>query len=159
MRPPRHTADTLFTILLLLSFGCFALLLTAAGAAVYQNSVSHLEENYTSRTAVAYVTEKLRQHDQQDSITLEVIDEIPALCLRETIEQSEFVTYIYYYDGALRELFIKDTITPYASNGTEIVKLAAFSITDQSAAGELLLQITACSEDGRTLSATIHPSC
>lgn len=53
MKPIRHTADTLFAVLLLLTFSLFAFLLAGTGAAVYKNSASYLEENYTSRTAVA----------------------------------------------------------------------------------------------------------
>lgn len=159
MKPIRHTADTLFAVLLLLIFSLFAFLLAGTGAAVYKNSASYLEENYTSRTAVAYTEEKIRQHDRAGSISLTTLDELPALCLYETIEQQKFVTYIYYFDGALRELFVKESVTPSAANGTAIVPLSSFSITDISDAEELLLEITACSEDGRTLSSVIHPVC
>lgn len=159
MKPKRHTADTLFTVLLLLSFALFALLLSATGAAVYQNSTSHLEENYTSRTAVAYVTEQIHQHDQAGCITFSEVEDIPALCLRETIEQQEFVTYIYYFDGALRELFLRADTIPCAANGTEIVPLASFTLKEVSDADGLLFEITACSENEQSLSAVIRPTC
>lgn len=158
MKPIRHTADTLFTVLLLLSFALSALLLAAAGAAIYKNSTTQLEENYTSRTAAAYVTEKLRQHDQCGTVSLTEFNEIPALCLQETIQEESFCTYIYYFDGALRELFIRESDTPSAVNGTEIAALSSFTIEERSDSGEPLLQITAQSEHGQAVSSVIHLS-
>lgn len=159
MKTRQHSADSMFSFLLLLMFGMFALLLAGMGASVYKNSAAHLEENYTSRTAVAYVEEKVRQHDQQNAIHLTDVDGIPALALTESIQDEDFVTYIYYYDGALRELFVRASAAPQAANGTVIVELTGFSMEDVSSSDEMLLKITACGKDGKELSVLIHPSC
>ena len=53
LKQKTHSGDTLFSILLLLVFTVFTLMLADTEAAVYKNSTSHLNENYTSRTAIA----------------------------------------------------------------------------------------------------------
>lgn len=157
MKSKHHSSDEMFTFLLLLIFCIFTLILAGMGASVYQNSASHLDENYTSRTAVSYVSEKIRQHDIFDSITLTELENIPALCLSQTIEDEPFVTYIYYFDGALRELFIRQSTLPQAASGTSIVELTSFTMEECSSDGTLY-KITACSKNGRNASVLIHPS-
>ena len=52
-KPTRHSIDTLFTFLLLLSFLLFSLLVAGTGSIVYQNGTDSLNKNYTSRTALS----------------------------------------------------------------------------------------------------------
>ena len=59
-KPTRHSIDTLFTFLLLLSFLLFSLLVAGTGSMVYQNGTDSLNKNYTSRMALSYLAEKLR---------------------------------------------------------------------------------------------------
>lgn len=157
MRLKQHSADSMFSFFLLLIFCMFTLLLAGMGASVYRNSTSQLDENYTSRTAVAYVSEKIRQHDCSDCISLTEIDGVPALCLSEVIEDEQFSTYIYYFDGALRELFIRSSMKPQISNGISIVELESFFMEEVSSSGTVYA-ITACSKNGKELSVLIHPS-
>lgn len=59
-----HVFDTLFAFLLLIAFLLFSLLLSGVGSVIYQKGTDSLNENYTTRTALAYLQEKLRQHDE-----------------------------------------------------------------------------------------------
>lgn len=156
-QPKRHATDTLFTFLLLLSFCLFTMVLSGMGAAVYKNSSAHLEENYTSRTAVAYVTEKVRQHNTAGSIFLSEVEGIPALALRDTIENSDFLTYVYFYENHLCELMTRAENTPTAQMGTPLVELSSLDIrlADHSQDSSLL-RVTAVSPEGNTLSAILH---
>ena len=45
-KPTRHSIDTLFTFLLLLSFLLFSLLVAGTGSMVYQNGTDSLNKNY-----------------------------------------------------------------------------------------------------------------
>ena len=69
-KPTRHSIDTLFTFLLLLSFLLFSLLVAGTGSMVYQNGTDSLNKNYTSRMALSYLAEKLRQHDHTDGVNV-----------------------------------------------------------------------------------------
>lgn len=154
LKAKKHSIDTLFTFLLLLVFALFSLMLAAMGSAVYRNGVEHLNENYTSRTAIAYLSEKVRQHDATGDIFLTEVEDIPAVGFRDVIEGDEFITYVYDWDGALRELFIQADRTPLADMGNSIVQLESF---EAKALDTSLLSVTVTGHDGDQLSILIHP--
>ncbi|MCD8346804.1 MAG: DUF4860 domain-containing protein [Lachnospiraceae bacterium] len=154
LRQKQHSTNTLFTFLLLLVFALFALLLASTGAVVYQNSVASLDENYTSRTAVAYVAEKIRQYDSEGQISFSQVEDIPALALHSAEDASAAtVTYIYFYDGSLCELYVREETTPAAAMGTAMVELSDFTIEQEQS----LLRVTAVSTEGEEMSLLIHP--
>lgn len=126
LRKNFHTFDSLYTFLLLLVFLLFSLLLAGTGSAVYQKGADSLEENYTSRTALSYLTEKLRQHDSSGELFFSKVDTLPALTLRDRQGDDRFLTYIYYYEGALRELFTREGNTVTPDMGSAIVGISGF---------------------------------
>ena len=86
------------------------------------------------------------------------------------------MTYVYFYDGALCELFIRDNVSPLADMGNRIVELSSFSFDNisngidsdnishgsESAEGSAqalddthLLTATAISHEGNSLSVLI----
>lgn len=155
----KHSIDSLFTFLLLLVFCLFSLLLAGMGSAIYRNGTAHLNENYTSRTAIAYLQEKVRQHDRSGDIALSEVEGIPAVRFHDTVEGNSFYTYVYFYDDSLCELFVHENTAPLANMGTRIVELASFDV--EPAAGEentdtRLLSATAVSQEGNRLSVLIH---
>lgn len=123
-----HSADTPFSFFLLLIFTLFTMMLAGTGAAVYQNSAAHLNENYTSRTAIAYISEKIRQHNSKAAIFLSDVEGTDALVLRESIEEEAYLTYIYYYNHALCELFVHENTEPKLQSGSQIIELENLTI-------------------------------
>jgi hypothetical protein len=161
-----HNADAAFPFLLLMVFGLFTLTLAALGSGIYQNGIEQLNENYTSRTAIAYLSEKVRQHDSSGAISLSSVEEIPAIAFCDTINDQEYITYVYCYDGAMRELFVRSDTIPTASLGTQIVELEGLSIENASADTELdsdsspaLLRVSTMSQEQNTLSLLIPIHC
>ena len=77
----KHTVDILFIITLFGAFIVSALFIVVLGAHVYESTVNDMESNFTSRTAIAYVTEKIRQHDSSDAISIISVDSAPVLSL------------------------------------------------------------------------------
>lgn len=65
----KHSTDILFVLLLFLVFTSSALAVILLGAKIYQNTASRMESNYTVRTALAYVTEKIRHADESGTIS------------------------------------------------------------------------------------------
>lgn len=145
----RHIVDVLFVLTLFGVFTLSALVLVILGANSYKQTVSHMEDNYQSRTVCSYLAEKVRQNDLYDSISLGELADTEALVLSRTISDSVYCTYIYYYDGSLRELFIREGSdigqNPLAA-GTPIMELSSlemhtvndrlFSLTLITPAGE-----------------------
>lgn len=100
--------DILFVLALFGVFAVSALALVTIGADVYQHTVEDMSVNYESRTAVSYILEKVRQNDTADSISLTTLEDTPALCMLSRIEDETYCTYLYFYDGHLKELFIRE---------------------------------------------------
>ena len=88
----RHIIDILFVIALFCIFALSAIFLISVGADIYGKTVSHMEANFNSRTAFAYVTEKIRQSDQADGISLGEIDGRPALLLSRNLNGTDYIT-------------------------------------------------------------------
>lgn len=154
----KYSSDFLFPLLLLLIFCLFSLFLAGTGSAVYKNGMAHLDENYTSRTAIAYLTEKVRQHDRSGDIFLTEVEDLPAIGFCDTVEEEDFVTYVYFYQGALCELFVRDTVTPLADMGSRLIELVSFDFEQVPAVGSdrsHLLSATAVSHENSSLSALI----
>ena len=150
-----HSMDTLFTFLLLLLFALFSLFLAAMGSSIYRKGVSHLNENYTSRTAIAYLTEKIRQHDSRGSISSSEVEGLPALCLLDEIDGQSYSTYIYFDEGSLKELFIPSERIASKSLGTSIVELESLTMDF----AENALDVQAVSREGRVFSSRIPVNC
>lgn len=158
-KPQTHTIDTLFTVLLLLSFLLFSMLVAGTGSMVYQKSTDSLNRNYTSRTALSYLAEKLRQHDQSGCIAITRLDnDLPALALYEEQSEARYCTYLYFYDGALRELFTQASNTPSVDMGTAIAELADFTFCPDPASESSTLLLTVTDADGSSDTARIHLS-
>lgn len=153
--PRKHTIDFLFSILLFLLFTASALLLILIGARVYQNSAQRMEENYTVRTALAYITEKVRQSDESGAIELSSIQQIPTLVLRQDIDGEAYSTYIYEYGHSLRELFIKSSSSVTPEMGHSIVDLEELSIEETDVG---CFRLTATDANGASATTLVYPS-
>ena len=67
----RNKISDIFPILLFLVFTLSALGIVLASVQIYQRILEQAEENYDTETAVAYMTEKFRNHDAGGSIKVE----------------------------------------------------------------------------------------
>lgn len=103
-----HIVDILFVLALFGVFAVSALVLVTIGAGVYQNTVQDMGSNFDSRTAMAYLTEKIRQNDSTQSVSIGSLENTDALLLSQDIDGETYITYLYYHDGSLKELFIKE---------------------------------------------------
>lgn len=116
MQRKHSMIDLFFTLTLFCVFAVSALIVVVIGANVYRSTVAGMSENYSTRTAVAYVTGKVRENDRAGSVQLGILpcdSSVSALSLTRYGEPQSICTYIYFYDGALRELATTDA---YAVN-------------------------------------------
>lgn len=104
----RHPVDTFFTIVLFSLFLLFLLLMLLFSVQAYRTAVSGNQTNNNLYTASAYITAKFRQHDDPGCVsarTVEELDNTSVLCLTDTVNGREYVTYIYLWNQKLKELF------------------------------------------------------
>lgn len=76
------------------------------GAKVYKRIERDTQEQFDKRTPMTYIMMKVRQNDRQGGVQVRTIASIPALVLIETIEDMQYETWIYTYQGYLREIYI-----------------------------------------------------
>lgn len=124
-----HMIDFLFTIALFGVFAASALLAVIIGANVYKSTTENMSANYSSRTSMAYVTEKIRQHDESGAIEIANIDGFHCLAFHETYDGQAYTTYIYAHEGQLKELFIRDELGFSPEMGEAIIDIQLFEIT------------------------------
>lgn len=127
-----HIVDLLFTLTLFGVFAVSALFVVIFGAGVYKNTTASMERNFTSRTAVSYVTEKLRQRDVIGAATLTNVNGIPAITLIKQYDSMQVATYIYSDEGYLKEITVTGLSEPDASMGQKIMELSDFNVREIS---------------------------
>ena len=68
----RHIIDIFFVIALFCLFALSAIFLISIGADIYGKTVTNMEDNFNTRTALAYITEKVRQSDKDGQISVDL---------------------------------------------------------------------------------------
>lgn len=123
-----HMVDILFTLALFCVFAASALFVVIIGAGVYKSTVQKMNENYNTRTSLAYVTEKIRQNDTENGVAIGELEGSPALILSQQYDNISLKTYIYRDEGYLKELFINDSTTPLKRDGQKILEVHDFTM-------------------------------
>ena len=136
-----HRIDSIFIMLLFFLFALTAFVLIMIGVRQYKATANVMDYNYEIRTVTSYLREKTRQNSSNSSISIETIDGTNALCLKNTLNNTIYNTYIYYYDGSLREMYIQDG-TPFTLNlGQQIVTISGFDM-DKTDDGLIVVTIS-----------------
>lgn len=158
-----HSIDFVFVLLLLCTFAISILMVLMNGVKSYEAVTGRMENNYNSRTGIAYVTEKLRHCGEYAEIELAELQtedefsdknsEIRSLKISQMIEGERYATYIYYYDGFLRELFTNEGNVLPPETGSKIVEMKSFDVNIDN---EELLNISCEMPDGSLSSSLIH---
>lgn len=150
---PRHMVDFLFVLSLFCVFTITAFVVVIIGANVYRSTVNHMESTYSTRTALSYVTEKIRQHDEKGQISFTELDGYPALLLMDTTDGIDYTTYIYSDGSRLLEFTVSDGTSVNSKMGQEIIAVEDFSFTKES---DGFLRLSARDTDGNILSMYLH---
>lgn len=146
----RPKTDFLFTLALFTLFALAALALVVTGAGVYRSTAASMEKGYTTRTALAYVAEKLRQNDVAGAL------EAQGNQLRLTqYGEENACLYIYEYQGWLTELLIPESQGFRPEDGQRLLEVASFSVEQKA---DSLYEISVSGADGETVSLLISPN-
>lgn len=122
----RHTVDVLFVITLFCVFAFSIILLTGAGANVYESIVDSMTENNNSRTSFSYLKNKIHQSDMEGCVSVGEYEGLESLIISEEIDNVVYCTYLYCYDGTIRELFTRSGQKFDPSFGTVILQAKDF---------------------------------
>ena len=142
----RQGAISAMAVLLL--FAMFALLsvgVLTAGMTVYQKTRTKADSVYHRRTSLSYIANQIRQADRLDGVEVVQFHGSDALSLRQTYWDTNYYTYIYVWDGQLRELFFEEGLELPPESGAIIVELTQMSV---SVSEEGLIHLSLTYADG-----------
>lgn len=128
----KHMIDFLFSVALFFVFALSALIVILLAARIYQSTTEHSSLNYTSRTSLSYISEKIHQNDLDGAVYLGHFDGYEALVMEQKLEDITYYTYIYACDNELKELFTSGTSGMKASSGQTILEIQDFSMEEIS---------------------------
>ena len=143
-----QVAGTLFTMLLFLVFVLCALFTVLTGGKVYENISARMADNYTGSVALQYIANKIRQGDEAGMARGIEVDDTSVLELSQDFESGRYISWIYYYDGSIGELFTRQDSGLGLSDGIPILECEGLSFTQD---GRLLTVETAGEGGGRLL--------
>lgn len=147
-----QAVSTLFTMLLFLVFVMSALFTVLIGSRVYENINVRSDRNYTGSTAISYITNKVRQGDRADMVDVKEIDGTQVLEMKQAVGDSEYVTWIYWLDGSVRELFTDTSSGLGLEDGLEILECGGLSFSKEGQ----LLHIETLGEGGGSVSLALR---
>ena len=145
MSDEHKTARSLGSLAALLLFAVFAVcvlsvLLTGAGA--YRRLTERDQAAFEDRTAARYVTTRIRQADRAEGVLLRQFDGVDALVLVEQIDGAHYETWIYCYDGQLRELFVGEDALVQPEAGEMILPMESLTARwDDLCPGRLFVEL------------------
>ena len=129
VKQQKHIIDILFVLTLFGLFALSAIFLISVGANVYSKTVDHMDENFDTRTSLAYITEKIRQSDGEDAVSVGKLEDKDAIIITTHGSDSDYYTFLYQHDGYLKELMVRKDITLGPEAGQNILQVSDFSVT------------------------------
>lgn len=127
MKNKLHSIDSLFVLLLFALFIMTAMFITVSEAAAYRKASEQMEERFGKQTCISYITAKIRANNEADKVTVGELEGINALCIKENFDGQNYVTYIYQYEGTVRELFCGADISLPPSAGFALTEAKGLS--------------------------------
>lgn len=140
-------AEILFVIALFFLYTICAMLLSVMVANTYREGAERSEHNYNMRTSVLYMTEKIRQTNATEGISIRQAGEGDALVLEMSAEGEQYETWIYVEDGYLREVLLLKGVDIAPGIGQKIMPLSSL---DLELGQEGLLEICVTDQMGET---------
>ena len=144
-RQRKHSIDILFALALFCAFAASVLMVLMMGASSYHSVTDKMNADYQDRTGAGYIAEKIRHFDARGGIAAGQFDGNDALLLRQEIDGTEYITYIYYCDGYIRELLTENNSGMTAEAGEKVIEAAGFTV-EQLDSG--MIKITCAMPDG-----------
>lgn len=127
----KHIIDLIFPIALLFVFATSSLVVLILAANIYASTTNQIQANDQNRTSLSYISQKMRQSDQNGGISVEDFEGVSCLTIRSTLDDKVYITYIYEYDGKLKELFINDGAKVSLESGKDIMDIDSLSMQEK----------------------------
>lgn len=124
MKSKGKLANALFFLSLLCIFVICSVLVVSYQIGGYHQILENNETIQNQSLVVSYLRNQVRFHDGQDKIKVKNIDGVDVLALY----QETTVTYLYAYDGSLKEFYTVDGYPLTLGNGESLFPLDEMNI-------------------------------
>jgi hypothetical protein len=114
------------------------------GAKIYKSVSDNIDKRFNEITSISYISNKVRAYDETGRIYISKIDDIDALTLEQTIENKDYVTMLYCFNGKLMELDCLKGEKFSSGDGAEILDAKQLSM---EYVGSNLLKITVVNDN------------
>lgn len=121
--------DMVFVFALITLFAATTFVLILIGAKQYRFVTNTMTTNHEERIISSYLAEKIRQNDTANAIKVCDLKGVSALAISSAEEDTTYITYIYFHEGALRELVVTENSVFSLSSGQAIIDIQDFKIT------------------------------
>ncbi|MCI8646485.1 MAG: DUF4860 domain-containing protein [Firmicutes bacterium] len=148
----RHAIDLLFPIALFFVFAASALIVLTLAADIYGSTTGELRVNDENRTALSYISEKIRQSDVKGGMEIAEVEGTQCLVMSAEYNGQKYATYIYEYEGTLKELFARDDAPVSLKSGMDIMAVSSLSMEKDS---DTLYRFTTVDSSGKKASVLI----
>ena len=138
-----HRLHTLVILILFLVFALSSVSVLMYGTKVYKSVTEKTDENYSLRTGLIYLSNKIKAADKS-SIYMDTYQKVDMLVIPEEIEGQMYETRIYCYNGQLREIFTDVENDIPLDGGLYITDMKNLTISEKNKG---LLEIEAEYED------------
>lgn len=128
----RHMIDFIFPVALFFVFALSALIVIMIAVRIYQSSAENSFLNYSSRTSLSYISEKVHQNDADGEIYIGRFDGCDALVMEQSEDGDTYYSYIYEDDNELKELYVKAGANANADSGHKIMDVSEFTMEQVS---------------------------
>ncbi len=140
--PQTGSVGQLFPAVLYFVFVLSTVFTILIGSRVYENIRSRDNESFHTDTALAYITNKVRQGDMADSVQVREVDGTSVLILYSDFGGMPYETWIYESEGVLRELFTDSGSGLGIADGLEIMDCPSLRFQlEETNGGDSLLTI------------------
>lgn len=143
-----RTMSAVFIMLLFFVFVLSTLFTVLIGSRVYENIELRSDWNYTGNTALGYIANKVRQGDRAGLVDVVDVDKTPVLQMKQEIGGAVYVTWIYWKDGSIRELFTDEGSGLGLEDGLKIMECGGLSLSKKGR----LLHVETLGKGGSSLS-------
>ncbi len=144
----RHVIDLVFPIAVFFVFAASSLAVLMLAANIYSSQTAASADNDQIRTALSYINEKIRQNDQNGGISVQTLEGRDCLALQGNSNNMSFTTYIYEYEGMLKELLVRDDVEIPLKDGKDIMEVRGFSIEEMD---DGLFRLSSMDPDGNEM--------
>jgi len=106
------TANTIITILLFTFFSASVFIVLTLGFKSYNSTCINSELSFNERTCVAYISERLRQGDSNNAVSIGEFGGQNAIFIDTEYDGTPYSSIIYFSEGWLRELLVEKDASP-----------------------------------------------